>query len=173
MSTQEIQSQEQWVLYRLERFYANPQHLEKVKSILDGTSHLSLRLIDWFVTNYAKKYNVAYLTKPQKHVIVYLSYKSHLKAYSKKMFDPFCRWKRIKFHDFETTVGQLNFFEWAISDDILEYLETHREEVHADMELRLHEQKEESVPRKKRHELSHSATKSLAKHSVNVKVSFN
>lgn len=173
MSTQEIQSQEQWVLYRLERFYANPQHLEKVKSILDGTSHLSLRLIDWFVTNYAKKYNVAYLTKSQKHVIVYLSYKSHLKAYSKKMFDPFCRWKRIKFHDFETTVGQLNFFEWAISDDILEYLETHREEVHADMELRLHEQKEESVPRKKRHELSHSATKSLAKHSVNVKVSFN
>jgi hypothetical protein len=173
MSTQEIQSQEQWVLYRLERFYANPQHLEKVKSILDGTSHLSLRLIDWFVTNYAKKYNVAYLTKSQKHVIVYLSYKSHLKAYSKKMFDPFCRWKRIRFHDFETTVGQLNFFEWAISDDILEYLETHREEVHADMELRLHEQKEESVPRKKRHELSHSATKSLAKHSVNVKVSFN
>jgi hypothetical protein len=173
MSTQEIQSQEQWVLYRLERFYANPQHLEKVKSILDGTSHLSLRLIDWFVTNYAKKYNVAYLTKSQKHVIVYLSYKSHLKAYSKKMFDPFCRWKRIKFHDFETTVGQLNFFEWAISDDILEYLETHREEVHADMELRLHEQKEESMPRKKRHELSHSATKSLAKHSVNVKVSFN
>ena len=173
MSTQEIQSQEQWVLYRLERFYANPQHLEKVKSILDGTSHLSLRLIDWFVTNYSKKYNVAYLTKSQKHVIVYLSYKSHLKAYSKKMFDPFCRWKRIKFHDFETTVGQLNFFEWAISDDILEYLETHREEVHADMELRLHEQKEESVPRKKRHELSHSATKSLAKHSVNVKVSFN
>jgi hypothetical protein len=37
--TQQIQSQEQWVLYRLERFYANPQNLEKVKSIIDGTSH--------------------------------------------------------------------------------------------------------------------------------------
>jgi hypothetical protein len=171
--TQQIQSQEQWVLYRLERFYSNPIHLEKVKSILDGSSKLSLRLIDWFVTNYAKKYNVAYLSRTQKHVIVYLSYKSHLKAYSKKMFDPFCRWKRIKFHDFETTVGQLNFFEWAISDDILEYLEKHHEEVHADMEVRLHEAKDESAPRKKRHELSHSATKSLARHDVNVKVSFN
>ena len=168
---QQIQSQEQWVLYRLERFYT-PSNLEKVKSILNGTSALSLRLIDWFVTNYAKKYNVAYLTKTQKHVIVYLSYKSHLKAYSKKMFDPFCRWKRIKFQDIETTVGQLNFFEWAITDDILEYLEKHQEEVHADMEKRLHETKDES-PRKKRHELSHSATKSLARHDVNVKVSFN
>uniref|UniRef100_A0A6C0EPG8 Uncharacterized protein n=1 Tax=viral metagenome TaxID=1070528 RepID=A0A6C0EPG8_9ZZZZ len=88
------------------------------------------------------------------------------------MFDPFCRWKRIKFHDLETTVGQLNFFEWAVSDDILDYLEKHHAEVHADMEARLHETKEESAPRKKRHELSRSATKSLARHDVNVKVSF-
>jgi hypothetical protein len=169
---QSIQTQEQWVLYRLERFYANADNLQNVKDILNGTSSISLRLIDWFVTNYAKKYNVSYLTQQNKHIIVYLAYKSHLKAYSKKMFDPFCRWKRIKFHDFETTVGQLNFFEWAISDDILEYLEKHRDEVHRDMETRLHEAKEDS-PRKKRHELSHSATKSLTRHDVNIKVSFN
>jgi len=168
----QIQSQEQWVLYRLERFYKNSIHLERVKSILEGRSDLSLRLIDWFVTNYAKKYNVAYVTKSQKHVIVYLSYKSHLKAYSKKMFDPFCRSKRIKFQDFETTVGQLNFFEWAISDEILDYLEKNRQSIHADMETRLTDTKEES-PRKKRHELSHSATKSLTRHDVNVKVSFD
>jgi len=170
---QQIKSQEQWVLYRLERFYANTTNLEKVKTILEGKSNLSLRLIDWFVTNYAKKYNVAYLTSTQKHVIVYLSYKSHLKAYSKKMFDPFCRWKRIKFQDMETTVGQLNFFEWAITDDVLSYIETHHDEIHADMDARLHESKETSAPHKKRHELSHSATKSLARHDVNVKVSFN
>jgi hypothetical protein len=66
---QQIQSQEQWVLYRLEKFYSNSVHLERVKEILNGTSHLSLRLIDWFVTNYAKKYNVAYISKTQKHVI--------------------------------------------------------------------------------------------------------
>ena len=170
---QQIQSQEQWVLYRLEKFYSNSVHLERVKGILNGTSHLSLRLIDWFVTNYAKKYNVAYISKTQKHVIVYLSYKSHLKAYSKKMFDPFCRWKRINFHDFETTVGQLNFFEWAISDDVLDYLEKHHEEVHRDMESRLHDVKETESPQKKRHELSRSATKSLTRHDVQVKVSFN
>jgi len=169
----EIQSQEQWVLFRLERFYT-PANLQIVKDILSGTS-LSLRLIDWFVTNYSKKYNVAYINKAGKHVIVYLSYKSHLKAYSKKMFDPFCRWKRIKFNDIETTVGQLNFFEWAITDDILDYLTRHHDEVHADMENRLYEMKELSKTdgKKKRHELSHSATKSLTRHAVNISVKFD
>ncbi len=89
------------------------------------------------------------------------------------MFDPFCRWKRIAFHDMNTTVGQLNFFEWAITDDILDYLERNHQAVHDDMEARLHEQKEESMPRKKRHELSNSATKSIAKHDVRVKISFD
>jgi hypothetical protein len=170
---QEIQSQEQWVLYRLERFY-NTANTERVCNILTGNSNLSLRLIDWFVTNYAKKYNVSYMTKANKHVIVYLSYKSHLKAYSKKMFDPFCRWKRIKFHDMDTTVGQLNFFEWAITDEVLDYLDTHRDKVHADMEARLHEAKDTADgPKRKRHELSHSATKSMTRHDVRVTVKFD
>jgi hypothetical protein len=171
---QQIQTQEQWVLYRLEKFYSNPENLEKVRKILNGESDLSLRLIDWFVTNYAKKFNVAYMSN-NKHVIVYLSYKSHLKAYSKKMFDPFCRWKRIKFHDLETTVGQLNFFEWAITDNVLSYLETHQNQIHADMESRLTEIKEVSKldGKKKRHELSNSATKSLTKHNVKISVTFD
>ena len=168
----EIQSQEQWVLYRLERFYTD-KNTERVRNILGGKSDLSLRLIDWFVTNYAKKYNISYMTKANKHVIVYLSYKSHLKAYSKKMFDPFCRWKRIKFRDMDTTVGQLNFFEWAISDEVLDYLEKNRETIHTDMETRLHESKETDGPKKKRHELSHSATKSMTHHDVRVTVKFD
>lgn len=72
----------------------------------------------------------------------------------------------------DTTVGQLNFFEWAITDEVLDYLEKHRDEVHADMEARLHEAKEDN-PKKKRHELSRSATKSLARHNVNLKVTFD
>jgi hypothetical protein len=170
---EQIQSQEQWVLHRLEKFYSVPANLEKVASILSGNSNLSLRLIDWFATNYAKKFNVAFTAK-DRYVIVYLSYKSHLKAYSKKMFDPFCRCKRIKFKGLDTTVGQLNFFEWVISDEILNYLEIHREAVHADMESRLQELKEstDKDTRRKRHELSNSATNSLSRHDVTVKVSF-
>jgi hypothetical protein len=169
---EQINSQEQWVLYRLERFYANPAHVERVKTILESNSRLSLRLIDWFVTNFAKKFNTSYMTKNQKHVIVYLSYKSHLKAYSKKMFDPFCRSRRIKFSGFDTTVGQLNFFEWAINDEILDYLEEHYDEVHADMETRLKEDDTDKTT-KKRHELSKSATNSLRHHDVRVTIKFD
>jgi hypothetical protein len=167
----EIQSQEQWVLYRLEKFYGNAANVQRVKDILNGKSTLSLRLIDWFVTNYAKKFNTSFVTTSGKHVIVYLSYKSHLKAYSKKMFDPFCRSKRIRFMEFDTTVGQLNFFEWAITDEILEYLDRHHEQVHQDMELRLKEVEPET--HKKRHELSKSATNSLRCHDVRVTVKFD
>jgi len=168
----EIQSQEQWVLYRLEKFYGNENNLKRTKDIIEGTSKLSLRLIDWFVTNYSKKYNISYLTKQNKHIVVYLSYKSHLKAYSKKMFDPFCRWKRIKFRDMETTVGQLNFFEWALNDDVLDYIDEHHAEIHTDMETRLNEAKGLVEP-KKRHELSRSATNSLKRHDVKTTVKFD
>ena len=47
----DIQSKEQWVLHRLETFYRNANHLERVRQILEGTSRMSLRLIDWLVTN--------------------------------------------------------------------------------------------------------------------------
>lgn len=167
----QIQSQEQWVLYRLEKFYSNTERLQQVSDIINGKSSISLRLIDWFVTNYAKKYNTSYSNKNNKHIIVYLSYKSHLKAYSKKMFDPFCRDKRIKFHDIETTVGQLNFFEWAITDDVLDYIERNREIIHKDMETRVCE-KADVDSSKKRHELSRSATNSLKRHDVKVVIRF-
>jgi hypothetical protein len=167
-----IQSKEQWVLHRLENCYSDADTLERVRKILVGESRISLRLIDWLVTNYAKKHNISYLTKKtNRHVIVYLTYKSHLKAYSKKMFDPFCRSKRIQFMGLDTTVGQLNFFAWIVQDEVLDYLEENYDAVHADME----ECSTVVRPKegRKRQELSRSATKSICLHSVTVKVSFD
>ena len=170
-----IQSKEQWVLHRLETFYSNPETFTRVEEILTGKSRLSLRLLDWFATNYSKKYNVSYMTKSGRHVIVYLVYKAHLKAYNKKMFDPFCRCKRIKFRGLDTTVGQLNFFEWAIQDDVLKYLEENYDAIHADMEAcstTIQPKTTEDGTRRKRHELSRSATKAVRHHDVKVVVSF-
>jgi len=169
-----IQNRDHWVLHRLEGFYSNQENLTKVQSILAGESRISLRLLDWLVTNYAKKHNVSYVVGGR-HVIVYLAYKSHLKAYSKKMFDPFFRWKRIQFMGLDTTVGQLNFFEWAIQDEVLKYLEDNYDAVHADMEAcsTTIQPKTTEEGRRKRHELSRSATKSVRHHDVNVVVSFN
>jgi hypothetical protein len=170
-----VATQEQWVIRRLESFYT-PERIEKLREILSSkTGGVSLRILDWFVTNYSKKNNVSYVTKTGKHVIVYLAYKSHLKAYSKKMFDPFCRHERIDFHGVSTTVGQLNFFAWAIEDECIDYMHAHIDDIHADMETRMTAAASaggDTSSRKKRHELSHSATKSLKHHDVKITVSF-
>ena len=72
----------------------------------------------------------------------------------------------------ETTVGQLNFFEWAITDGVLKYIVDNREIIHRDMKIRIHSDKEDDST-KKRHELSRSATNSLKLHTVNTVVKFS
>ncbi len=110
--------------------------------IINQKTRLSLRLLDWLVTNYSKKYNIIYpvvnKTGEIKYFNIYLDYKNQLKAYSKKHFDPFCRQKRIivnkktftweSYYKSETpedyvvtTVGQLNFFKWVIENKIIDY----------------------------------------------------
>jgi len=121
------------LILSLQKFYNQRNDLKQLVPILQGEGDISLRLIDWFVTNYAKKYHVSYQLNSQEFV-VYLNYKSQLKAYSKKLFDPFCRRERILFQcgsyePFETTVGQLNFFRWAFEKDILQYMRTHLQDI--------------------------------------------
>jgi len=107
--------------------------LKKLVDTMQGNGNYSLRLIDVFVTNYAKKHNTAYMLDGQEF-LVYLNYKSQTKAYSKKLFDPFCRHDRIIFQcegvdDFLTTVGQMNFFRWAHEKSILDYIAEHVEDI--------------------------------------------
>jgi hypothetical protein len=170
----EIQSKEQMVLQRLSGFYSKPEVLESVRKIITSESKISLRLLDWLVTNYAKKNNISYLTKKDgRHVIVYLSYKSNLRAYSKKMFDPFCRGKKIHFMGMSTTVGQLNFFQWMIEDEVLQYLEDNYDAVQHDMDECSTTILTAPGGRRKRHELSRSATKIVQTHNVCVSVKFD
>lgn len=109
--------------------------------IIEGVSNVSLRLIDWFVTNYSKKNNIVITKEVNKNILhfnVYLSYRSQLKAYSKQLFDPFRRRDRITFmyendKGIETTIGQLNFFRWVIQNDILGYINANLASIEKDM----------------------------------------
>jgi hypothetical protein len=109
-----IHCKQELIVSSLQRFYNERDDIDEILQILQGTSAISLRLIDWFVTNYAKTHSTSYILN-QQEFLVYLNYKSQLKAYSKKLFDPFCRRERIMFQigtreSFLTTVGKLNFF---------------------------------------------------------------
>ena len=132
-----IHCKQELIIMSLQNFYCSRTDLAEIMELLQGTSIISLRLIDWFVTNYAKRHTVGYILGGQEFM-VYMSYKSQLKAYSKKLFDPFCRRERIMFslpgtEQFVTTVGKLNFFRWAIEKNVIEYLKKHRETVETEM----------------------------------------
>ena len=152
------------LLESLNKYYAKEYNKKRLISILKGNKCISLRSIDWFITNYSKKNNIYYLiyTTPtvrstfcEKNNIfytslnVYHSYKSQLKAYSKKRFDPFCRRDRIRFkcddHILETTIGQLNFFKWAINNLVVDYIIDNKEKIETDMNNCLKKTKEKCI----------------------------
>jgi hypothetical protein len=175
-----LNNKQHLLLTKLQEYYDLNNNINNIIPILDGSSNISLRIIDWFVTNYSKKNNISYLVNKYQFT-VYLSYKSQLKAFSKKQFDPFCRRERINFKykkiQINTTVGQLNFFKWALENNILNYIKEHLKEIELDMYVSFQKNKnKDKTPkgeRKKRQELSVSATKTVNKRNVKIIVKFD
>ena len=189
-------TQNDLLLVNLRKFYNlydergeyNPNNnLDKMLHIITGESKISLRIVDWFATNYAKKNYTVYNIDDLKRFKVYDDYKLKLKAYSKKRFDPFCRWERIQIpykhsKNVETTIGQLNFFKWALENKVIQYIDEHYDEIEQDMNMRnstsrhaddeINRTTEHAKTRKKREELSISASKSIKKEHVEIVVTF-
>jgi len=199
-----LNTQNDLLMKNLMTFYSDKENLDKMMAIINGESKISLRIVDWFVTNYAKKNYTVYeinsnsLNSASTHSArfkVYNDYKLKLKAYAKRRFDPFCRWERItvpyddeKF--METTIGQLNFFKWAIENKIIDYIDTNYAAIENDMNARNSTSKNRSLcssvssndsndapdntkTRKRREELSVSACKCIKKETVNIIVKFH
>lgn len=186
-------TQNDLLLKKLMKFYAENDNLDRIIPIINGDSKLSIRIIDWFVTNYSKKYFTIYDIREDdmvKRFKVYTDYKLKLRAYSKKRFDPFCRWERINIPYknntyIQTTIGQLNFFKWALENNILEYIQKNQSEIEKDMNSRnstakkknmvetVNDMKNNTKTRKVRQELSISASKSIKKENVQIVVKFN
>jgi len=180
-------------------YYNKKEHINKLLDIFKETTPISLRVIDWFVTNYSKKNKITFMLSNEyykkKLFTVHDEYKQQLKGYSKKQFDPFCRRNRIKFCYDEknyilTTVGQLNFFRWANENNIIEYIKNNLKDIETDMNESYHNQygsqrkkndsklksvkiKKTKIKRKQRHELSKSACKSLTKYNTRIELIFD
>ena len=150
-----LTSKEELLKVKLIDFYKDQENLKILLPIILQQTKISLRSLDWFVTNYCKKYNIHFFLTKNDEVKTYFpfkSYKSQLKAYSKKFCDPFCRRERVVF-DYRnnviinfnpsiklghkdyiiTTIGQLNFFRFAIQDNIIKYALEHITEIENDM----------------------------------------
>lgn len=227
-------TQNDLLLHKVLKFYNENDHMEQMLSVINGETCISLRILDWFATNYAKKHYTVYdiqNTITPKRFKVYVDYKLKLRAYSKKRFDPFCRWDRINVPYkngtyIQTTLGQLNFFKWSIENEVIRYIKENYTAIETDMNIRnntsrkaakshhtssatidgceiklvntdtdvaheaSHEKETQNIDydnqddetvdsakktkhRKKREELSVSATKGIKKEVVNIILSFN
>ena len=211
-------TQNDLLLHKVLRFYNenNSENMDRMLSVINGTTNISLRIMDWFVTNYSKKHYTVYdligggsggLGVSAKRFKVYVDYKLKLRAYSKKRFDPFCRWDRINIPYkngtyIQTTLGQLNFFKWAIENEVIRYIQENYSAIEADMNIRnntsrkiakSHQTSSATIDgcelkiqhsvtetssasmkqRKKREELSDSATRSIKKEFVNIVLTFD
>lgn len=217
-------TQNDLLLHKVLRFYHenDGENMDKMLEVINGTTSISLRIMDWFVTNYSKKHYTVYdlvgsastatSSARPKRFKVYVDYKLKLRAYSKKRFDPFCRWDRINVPHkngttyIQTTLGQLNFFKWAIENEVLRYIHENYTAIETDMNIRNNTTRKlakshqtssatidgcelktvpepktsDSAPtptttkhRKKREELSSSATKSIKKEFVDIVITFD
>lgn len=133
-------------------YQKRPQFRKTFEDVVEGYSPLSLRVIDWFVTHYARNHQVLYWINEATNEMVetypdsgganlrkfslYLDYRAQLKSYTKLYFDCFRRHARITFvletdplTTMETTVGQLNFFRWAFQNHVLDYIMNHLSEI--------------------------------------------
>lgn len=123
------------LLTSINNFYSEEDNRSKLMNILDKTSGISLRNLEWFITNYAKKNHTSYKTNDGKLFTVHYAYKSSLDGYSKKLFDPFCRSNKMQYivpgtsDKISTTVAQLNFIRWCIKNSIVDYIRNHHSDL--------------------------------------------
>ena len=99
----------------LQKYYNNTEKSNYLLKYLKYEK-ISLRIIDWFITNYSKKNDTIYNIYKKEDFItlsdgeylqqfnVFRSYKSQLKSFSKRNFDPFCRRNRINYMIFVKTI---------------------------------------------------------------------
>jgi len=159
--------------------YLNTERMDKILPILTGESTISIRVIEWFVTNFCKKKNIAYIRKDKDnkelYFNVYLNYKAQLKSYNKDLFDPFCRGEELINFPIKdstyivTNIPQLNFFKWALEYDILDYIQNNLQDIYKDMTE--NNSKAKKTADNKRQELSECATKKLNQLNVKIKLS--
>ena len=210
----------EFLISSLDAFFSDSSNKKMMTRVLYNEC-MSLRTLDWFVSNYSKKNNVIYFINEScdsedkliNHKIidgdtphdqanvsphtefftsrgeistesrnyrmfnVFLEYKSQLKSYSKKWFDPFCRGDRLEYIDcegrmFYTTIGQLNFFRWALKNNIINYCLKHVDTIEDDMmeTVRLRKDSDDMA---KRRELSRAAIKKCNKQFTKITIRFD
>jgi len=128
MDTDETFSRKDEVLLSsvLRWFNQEESRVQTFSDIIHHKNGLSLRIIDWLITNFTKSFRGAIESEGLPRNLR-KDYHKNLSAHNKKNFDPFARRRRIQIILFGkekrvSTIGQLNFFRWFLSKDLVGFL---------------------------------------------------
>ena len=152
-------SKEKDILEKIQKFFsADSKYIDTMLQIINRESDISIRVLDWFVANYCKKNGTCYKIKVngvENIFNVHSEYENQLNGYSKKYFDPFCRAKKVAYTyrnndgskqiTFESSIAQLNFFQWAIRYKVINYVRAHLQEIEEDMRRTSKQNKEKKL----------------------------
>lgn len=167
--------------------YYTPDVIRSVLVPITGSEskrkQVSLRALDWLVTNYCKKTPVVYTVRVpggDRVFNMHQDYKTWLWKYRRCLFDPFRRRARVTFEldgdEYTTTLAQLNFMRWASLYGVIEYARANIEKIEEDharaSRKRAHEKCETDPHVKKRRQLSHAPTQEVIMLLTPVRVGF-
>lgn len=120
----------------VDSFFKKGHNSQILIDVLEKRKGVSLRNLEWFITNYSKSKNLSYKTNSGQLFTVHCAYKSSLDGYSKKLFDPFCRASKFEYEvpnvdgtKIHTTVAQLNFIKWCITNNIIDYIISNKDDI--------------------------------------------
>ena len=149
LSSEELDNKEVHYFNKVNQFFSSdPKYVEKMLDIIERRSSVSIRVLDWFITNYSKQYGIFYKIRLRGKIELFNAfseYKAALHGADKDHFDPFCRQRKIAYSytdrnkkekTFETSLGQLKFFMWALRYKVVDYVEEHLDEITEDNKLR-------------------------------------
>jgi hypothetical protein len=122
----------------LNSFFKNKENLIKLIAILD--KKYAVRVIEHFILVFARKHNIVYEVDG-KIFDIYGEYKNMATSMRKKNFDLFRRKQKIKLKytldgrsgHIETTHSQLNFYRWAIENELFVQIDKYYEDVKVDL----------------------------------------
>ena len=172
------------ILHRISPFFTESIAREVLMPLVNQTSSISLRALDWLVTNYAKKYNIVCKTRANTLFNIFHGYKIALAHFRRRNFDPFRRRSRIDILDddgnviCESTVGQCNFLYWSYTNGVLNYAQEYAPVIEQDMnaasalnKAERRKQKQQGLPHRRR-ELSVAPPNKCSVYLVDTCVNF-
>lgn len=150
--------------------------------IITQTSRVSIRLMDWLVTNYSKEQKVLYTWKSgdiERIFDLHYEYKMTLDRYGRPLFDPFRRGPRVFFkvgsEQYETTIGQLIFWVWAETHGVISYCSDNADaiEMHMTTTHHIRDKRKSESKQRKRTSLSKAPELKCFIFPMDTKVTFN